>query len=561
MKEFSTEQRLLLALGLSVLLVAITDSLLLRRTPPRTPAPAVPAASPRTPAPAAAPAAAPAPVPPGAQHAATSEQTLVVENDLYRVVLSNRGGVVRSWQLKRFQDNAHPPHTLDVVHSPPPGYPEEWPLSLLLVDTRQQTAANTALYEVTPAAGTLRPPVEVRFLWSDGHLAVSKRLQFGTDYVVTLDAAVTLDGQPVPFALAWRGGFGDPTADNASLATQVFYFRDGRLTLLPLKKLGSPDHPEQPAPVTGPLALAGIEDQYFAAAFLPAQNSLEQLWHWRSDLTRQHNGTTTTETVPEVAVGTGQPATLRLYVGPKALDELGRVNPSLRQLVQYGWFGFIAEPLFYILQFIHRYIPNYGWAIVVLTVLINMALFPLKVSSWRSMQKMQRVMPEIRAIQNRYKKYPLRDPRRQKMNEEMMEIYRREGINPLGGCLPMLLQMPIWIALYRMLGVAIELRHAPWFGWIRDLSAHDPYYILPVAMTATMYLMQKMTPSTTPDPAQQKMMNLMPLFFGVLFLKISSGLVVYILASNLVGMAQQWYLNKTNPLRPQEGRRAPARAR
>jgi len=149
----------------------------------------------------------------------------------------------------------------------------------------------------------------------------------------------------------------------------------------------------------------------------------------------------------------------------------------------------------------------------------------------------------------------MRDPRKQQMNQEVMAVYSREGINPMGGCLPMLLQMPIWFGLYRMLNVTIELRHAPWIGWIRDLSAKDPYYILPVLMTVTMYLMQKMTPATATDPAQQRMMNLMPLFFGVLFFSMSSGLVLYIFTSNLVGMAQQWYLNRTAPgLKPSAGK-------
>jgi YidC/Oxa1 family membrane protein insertase len=165
------------------------------------------------------------------------------------------------------------------------------------------------------------------------------------------------------------------------------------------------------------------------------------------------------------------------------------------------------------------------------------------------MQKMQKVMPEVKQIQDRYKKYPLKDPRRQQMNEEVMKVYRREGVNPMGGCLPMLLQMPIWIALYQMLNAAIELRHAPWFWWIKDLSAKDPYYILPVLMAVTMYLSQKMMPATSADPAQQRMMQMMPIIFGGMFIiiPVSSGLVLYILTSNVIGMAQQWYLNRTAP--------------
>jgi YidC/Oxa1 family membrane protein insertase len=215
--------------------------------------------------------------------------------------------------------------------------------------------------------------------------------------------------------------------------------------------------------------------------------------------------------------------------------------------VQFGWLGFIAEPLFYFLRWIYGYVPNYGWAIILMTIVINMALFPLKVKSWRSMQKMQTVMPEIKQIQDRFKKYSMRDPRRQEMNTEVMAVYKREGINPMGSCLPMLLQMPIWIALFSMLGAAIELRHAPWLGWVRDLSTHDPYYILPILMTVTMYISQKMTPATSADPAQQKMMQMMPLIFGFMFMRTSSGLTLYILSSNIVAMGQQWYLNRNTP--------------
>jgi YidC/Oxa1 family membrane protein insertase len=180
-------------------------------------------------------------------------------------------------------------------------------------------------------------------------------------------------------------------------------------------------------------------------------------------------------------------------------------------------------------------------------------MFPLKMKSWRSMQKMQKVGPEIRSIQDRYKKYSVTDPRKRKMNEEVMAIYQREGINPMGSCLPMVFQMPIWWALWRVLNGAIELRHAPWMGWIHDLSAMDPYYILPIAMTITMYLMTKMTPQTTTDPAQQKMFALMPLMMGFIFFRLSSGLNLYMFTSNLVGVAQQVYLNRTDPL-PAKGK-------
>jgi YidC/Oxa1 family membrane protein insertase len=181
-------------------------------------------------------------------------------------------------------------------------------------------------------------------------------------------------------------------------------------------------------------------------------------------------------------------------------------------------------------------------------------MFPLKVKSMRAMQKMQKVAPEIKGIQERYKKYSMRDPRKAEMNKEVMAVYSREGINPLGSCWPMLIQMPIWMGLYAMLAYTIELRHAPWLGWVHDLSARDPYYILPVIVAGTMYLVQKMTPTPGMDPAQAKMMGLMPLMMGGMFAWSPSGLQLYILASNLVAIVQQWYLTRTMPPPPKPSR-------
>jgi len=342
---------------------------------------------------------------------------------------------------------------------------------------------------------------------------------------------------------------------------QVFTSAGGKLQMLPYKKLGAPDQPAQRMRQPDAFDYAGLEDRYFAAAFLPGANPAQPraagphgltVWHWKLDRETQQDGKPAKEPVAEIAVGStaAAPLDLRLFVGPKDLDELKKITPPLSDLVQFGWLDFIAAPLFYMLRWLHAYIPNYGWAIVLMTLIINMALFPLKVKSYRSMQKMQKVQPEVKAIQDRYKKYSLRDPRKQEMNKEVMAVYNREGINPMGGCLPMLLQMPIWFGLYRMLNVTIELRHAPWLGWVHDLSARDPYYILPVLMAVTMYVMQKMTPTTAADPAQQRMITLMPLMFGGMFIvfPVSSGLVLYILSSNLIGMGQQWYLNRTQPV-------------
>ena len=523
-----------------------------------------------------------APSTPVVAHAATAERTIVVESGVYHVELSNKGAVARKWVLEQYTDESMPPKKLDLVHPDAATQFGGWPLAIVMEDPQLESRANAGLYEVkvTPdAPGALQAPTEVDFSWSDGHLSVTKKIKFDISYIANVRVSVELDGRPVSAAIAWRGGFGDLGAfhGRGSQATQAFYSLGGKLELLSANKLGVPDNPAQKNIQSGPLDFAGMEDQFFAMAFLPPLQTVNStpdrpaavsqlavagqsdvvgtsmtLIDWSVSRQVVDGNSTSTELIPEMAASTskGGPLELRLFVGPKSLDVLKQIRPPLNELVQYGWFAIIAEPLFYLLRWTHNYIPNYGWAIVALTIALNMILLPMRIKSTRSMQKMQRVAPEVKAIQDRYKKYSMKDPRKAKMNEEVMAVYSREGINPLGSCLPTLLQMPIWFALYRMLNVTIELRHAPWFGWLQDLSAKDPYYILPVLMAVTMYLMQKMTPTPAGDPAQQKMMALMPIMFGGMFVifPVASGLVLYIFTSNLVNMAQQYFLNKSNPL-------------
>lgn len=492
---------------------------------------------------------------------ASEEKTVVVQSPLYRVELSNRGGVAKTWQLNKYFNDQTPPRPLDLVNDSAAkqlGYP----FSLVLGDPQLEANANSALYQVQETGGSngsktaneFDAPTTVTFHWSDGHLDVTKTLKFDVSYETTVDVAVTLDGKPLPVAVAWRGGFGDKAVYKAATLVSVYYKSAGKLNLLQYKKLGVSGNQKQPALQSGPLEFTGIEDQFFTAAFMPEGTDLS-LWHWTEDHGVVVDGKSENEPEAQMAAGTtaGAPLRMRVFVGPKDLGILEHVTPPLAELISFGWTGVIAKPLLWILQTLHTKVPNWGWCIVLMTLVINIAMFPLKMKSWRSMQKMQKVGPEIKQIQDRYKKYSLSDPRKKKMNEEVMAIYSREGINPMGSCLPMVFQMPIWWALWRVLMGAIELRHAPWIGWIHDLSAMDPYYILPIGMTIMMYLMTKMTPQTTTDPMQQKMMTLMPLMMGFIFFRLSSGLNLYMFTSNLVGVGQQYYLNKSEPL-PAKGK-------
>jgi YidC/Oxa1 family membrane protein insertase len=501
---------------------------------------------------------APQPVQSVAVKGDSQERTYVVENALYRVEFSNRGGVVKSWQLKNYKDDAKPPQVLDVVHAQACEQVGKWPFGLVLNDPEQQKEANTGLYVATSgnaaAAATIEAPGALEFTWSNGHLEITKRFEFDHSYVVKTKVSAKLDGVPVPAGLAWFGGFGDLTVKNpVPVETErVFYNENGKLEALPHKKLDELSKLGQGV-WQGGKDWAGVEDTYFAAAFLPLNGAAPgtlQVRYWKDFQTVQVEGKDTAEPVPEVATVTNaQPSEMRVFVGPKDYDLMKKMTPPLQSLVNFGWWEVIAAPLFYALKWLQHYIPNWGWAIVALTLILNMLLFPLRISSYRSMLKMQRVAPEVKSIQERYKKYKMNDPKKAEMNKEVMAVYSREGINPIGGCVPQLLQFPIWLGLYRALQGTIELRHAPWFGWITDLSAKDPYYILPVLMGLSMYLATKMTPMTTTDPQQQMMMKVMPIGMAAMFVVIPypSGLAVYILTSSLVGVGQQWYLNRRHP--------------
>jgi len=484
----------------------------------------------------------------------SEERTVVVENSLYRVEISNRGAVVKSWQLKNYKDDAKPQRVLDVVHPDASQQAGGWPFSVVLDDEQLQNAANGGLYQPSSPETALQAPADFELSWSDGHLEVTKHFRFDHTYVIRVETSVKLNGKPLTAGLGWLGGFGDLTVTNPAPVETVstYYSEGGKITNFAHKKLEGLDK-WGPGLWQSGKDFVGVEDRYFTAAFLPANGAAPgtlETRYWKSWRTVKLNGQDTAEPVPQVATATStQPLALRVYVGPKDYDDLKKMNPPLHGLINFGWLEFIAEPLFHGLKWLHNYIANWGWAIVLLTLVINMLLFPLRISSYKTTLKMQRVAPEIKAIQEKYKKYSMRDPRKAEMNKEVMAVYSREGINPMGGCFQMFLQMPVWFGLNTALRYAIEMRHATWL-WITDLSSKDPYYVLPVLMGASMYLVSKMTPMTATDPQQQAMMKIMPITMAGIFMisPISSGLAVYILTSSVVGIAQQWYLNRTHPV-------------
>jgi YidC/Oxa1 family membrane protein insertase len=230
-------------------------------------------------------------------------------------------------------------------------------------------------------------------------------------------------------------------------------------------------------------------------------------------------------------------STAQLYVGPQDQDALEKVAPGLDLVVDYGWLTFLAKPIFWLLKFLHGIVGNWGWAIVLLTVLIKAAFYPLSAASYKSMARMKEVTPRMMKLREQY------GDDKQKLNTAMMELYKTEKINPLGGCLPILVQIPVFISLYWVLLASVEMRNAPWILWVQDLATPDPWLILPAIYMALMWIQYKLNP-TPPDPVQAKVMMFMPLIFGVMFFFFPAGLVLYWVVNQVLSLAQQWYVMK-----------------
>ena len=480
---------------------------------------------------------------------ATSESETVIENDVYRIVFTNRGGRVKSWVLKKYTDDKGAP--LELVNTAAAekyGYP----LMLWTYDETLRNKLNSALYVANSSGATA--PAEITFAYDDGDVSVQKSYKLDRDsYVVGVRTSVAVKGAQVTAFPMWPAGFGGDTTGPQYATGQIVYQYDSKVERLAIKKIGGG------ATLPGPFHWAGVSDQYFAAVFLPQDPQNAAMVTLHNVLEIPHGGSDTKQMdkvdVLGAAVGSLKgPTDVRLYVGPKALSDLESVavpgitgaEPDLRAIIDFGWLGIIARPLFLWLKWMYNHIvPNWGWAILLQTLVINLALLPLRLSQMKSMLKMQRVAPQIKSIQEKYKKYSLRDPKKAEMNEEISALYKKEGVNPAGGCLPLVIQMPFLFAYYRMLNVAMDLRHAPWM-WIHDLSAPDPWHILPVAIIVTMLIMQRMTPQAGMDPAQQKMMNIMmPGMLGLMSWNLPAGLGLYWSAGQLIGIVQQSVMNRT----------------
>ena len=476
---------------------------------------------------------------PAAPISATNKQTWYVDTSVYHVVFSNEGAVVQSWTLKKYKDALGKP--LELVNQRGAQKLAMFPLALQFRG-QPTTPLNKALWEYHPRPDGL----SIEYDYSDGHTVAKKVISFAPDsYLVQFASEVKLDGVGVPHLISWRAGFGDmAVASAASHQAAIHYdIKEDKLVRDAVKvaKNGA-------VHTDGSFSFAGIEDQYFAAAFLPPADSTLKTTLYSDNVATPMAGTE--EPYPGIAAGGEARNQMGLFVGPKEGAILEAVNPNLSHLIDWGWFRIIAQPLFMMLRELNnKALHSYGWSIIVLTLFINLALFPLKLMNLKSMRKMQVLQPHIAKINDKYKGIGMSDPRAQQKQAEIMELYKKHGVNPMGGCIPMVIQMPFLFAFYKVLSVTVEMRHAEWL-WVTDLTQPEHFGIrfLPLIMVGSSILLQKMTPVPAGgDPNQAKMMQFMPIMMGFLFWSASSGLVLYWLTSNLVGLGQQWFFNRTTP--------------
>ena len=485
--------------------------------------------------------------------AASTETLTSVENADYRIVFTNRGAQVQHWILKHYFDTSGKP--LDMVQAQA-SQRFGFPLSLFTYDQNLSAELNQALYQAS-ATGNLTAPAGIQFRYAQNGVEVVKTFRFGSGYVIGAEVQVKRNGEPVRALLQWPAGLGDMEEFQgrsggvpglSRTPSQFAWSLSGKQDTQSANKVSNNNTLE------GNYEYVSAADLYFAAAFLPdvPDRSTVVTLHHSIDLPSDPSNPNSEKKPADVigvAVGdTSGDTRLRLYAGPKQMDIVSGIHamgpdgkpdgPSLESLIQFGWWTVIAKPLFLALRFLFRHaIPNWGWDIIFFTVLFNLLLLPTRLMMMKSSLKMMRIQPKVEALKRKYSNLKINDPKRAEMNAEMMALYKQEGVNMYGGCLPMLLQMPLFFAYYRVLANTVELRQAHWM-WLHDLSAPDPLHILPIIIIVTMLVTQLITPSPGMDPNQRRMMAIMmPAIFGFTLWQYASGLALYWGTGNLIMLA------------------------
>jgi YidC/Oxa1 family membrane protein insertase len=540
------ERRVLLAISLSFLVLFLYQSLV-----PPPPTPETPPSGTAAPAGLAAPS---EPVSPAAAAQAgglstaakvtdSVEREFVIDTNTVRAVFTNRGARLKQWSLKRFSGIGGRP--VDLVPIDAVGQPLPFSLAgdgleglneaLFLVENSPPSAINAT---ASPAALTFV------YETADG-LAARKRFTLQPDgYIVAFSPEVRRGSQVLNPRILWGPGLGDEIARSAGSGGFLsgnyvypaagFVHRDGKIE----RHAGAAA--ATAGTQQGAFRYAGVTDHYFATSVVDPPGT------YRVDFAHVPlpgpEGSAARQFVSFTLAFDQPPAELRIFAGPKQFETLSAISPEFTKVIDYGMFAILAVPLRGALEWVHRFVGNYGWSIIALTILINLAMAPLRHKSVVSMRKMQEIQPQLKAIQDRYANLKVTDPARAKMNEEVMALYREKGANPASGCLPVLLTLPVLFAFYSLLSQAIEIRGEGFAGWIPDLSQKDPYYVTPLLMGLTMFWQQRQQPSTG-DPVQQKVLMFMPVMFTGMMLAAPSGLVIYWLVSQLWAIGQQYFTN------------------
>jgi YidC/Oxa1 family membrane protein insertase len=474
-------------------------------------------------------------------------QSVLVKGKLYRAAIDNRGGVLTSWQLNQYKSSTN--DVFEMIAASNGNNARLFPGSLLFDDASITSQANAECYEVLANGKAydgraLEPPAVVTLKLKKGNLEIEKTYSFENDNdVVNLSASFRYADK----SLAGKFFLGEdigPEKEHmqSSSKLEVAYFSGGKV-----KREGAPKDESEIKRIEGEVTWVGLDMQYFTMIAIPSGPLPYFAIQKRPVKAVGVGGKLEDRDLLKVTIPANGSLQYQIYIGPKNQADLKAVKAAdISGVINYGMFSILVMPLLASLRWIFQYVHNYGLAIIVLTFLLSLLLFPFRLKQMISMKKMQAVQPKVKAIQEKYRRYKKTDPKRAEMNQEIMGLYKEHNVNPLGGCLPLLLQMPLLFAFYSLLANSIELRQAPFIWWITDLSLKDPKWVLPIVMGITSFISQKMTPMAPgTDPAQAKVMMVMPAIFTVMFINLSSGLNLYFLCSNIfqIGfqkIAERW---------------------
>lgn len=464
-------------------------------------------------------------------------QRIAVETDLYKASIDTTGGDLRRLELREHKEDEDQTQNYLLMDdaSKPMFYVAQTGFNNKNLPNHHAVYTSEASqYQLAPGANSL----EVRLTWKDDSgIEVDKIYTFHRDsYAIDVSYQIRNNGSTELSPTVYYQIVHDNQSHQGSRMMPTFtgaaYYSEADK----YKKLSFSDMAKSDLSKTTSDGWIGLVQHYFVSAWLPADGLSRKFYS--SKLSDKIFAIGSLSNLGNVAPGKTLDVKARLYAGPQDQNELKSVAPGLDLTVDYGWLTIIASPLFWILSSIQKLVHNWGVAIILLTVLIKLAFYPLSAASYRSMANMRELAPRLQRLKEQY------GDDRQKLHQAMMEMYKTEKINPMGGCLPILVQIPVFISLYWVLLGSVEMRHAPFMLWIQDLSAVDPYYVLPILMGATMIIQTKLNPKPA-DPIQAKVMTIMPIVFSVFFFFFPAGLVLYWLVNNILSIAQQWHINRS----------------